>query len=326
MKDKTKEELLHNLIDETEEVTTEDKFCDYLISKGLSKHTLDIDLFNGIIKYINSQPLNLDTIVDDNWLEVKEPVIGDANYFDKFEAYQQARSIRVRIDELVKENNALNILLKHDKNGQHQYNLFNDINVQLATANSEIEQLTKEKDKYYNKAVQLSTDNDIQAEKLIELTQELNELKLSLKNADEVTEHYDTSMEQLRKDKDKLKKKTELSVALSETWQEGYNELKEVIAQILFHLDSDNYLEAKETALKLKSTGNYQSKIEQLTKERDTYKAKFENRDSLCEDLSNSWTAEKDKTKELEKVLLFIYNHNELCLDSTNMIEDKLNI
>lgn len=54
---------------------------------------------------------------------------------------------REKIKELEKENKVLNILLKHDKDGLHFYNLFNNLRVELADANNQINQLQKKIDK-----------------------------------------------------------------------------------------------------------------------------------------------------------------------------------
>ncbi len=43
--------------------------------------------------------------------------------------------------------------------------------------------------------------------------------------------------------------------------------------------------------------------IEQLTKERDELKKKLENRENLCEELSDSWTAEQEKVNKLSESL-----------------------
>ncbi len=67
--------------------------------------------------------------------------------------------------------------------------------------------------------------------------------------------------------------KTEEQAKLIQQLTKERDELKELFSQMLGHIDNDNYLEAKETALKLESTHNYNSslqaekkKVEELSK------------------------------------------------------------
>jgi len=85
---------------------------------------------------LNSQPLNLDVKVDDNWVEVKEPkanqydfeeITERVEYHQRLEAYQQAKTVKEKIAELTKERDELKDVVEQwegyfdDATGTHPY-------------------------------------------------------------------------------------------------------------------------------------------------------------------------------------------------------------
>ena len=83
--------------------------------------------------FANSQPLNLDVKVDDDWVELKEPdKLDQSNIYleaihirtnkKQWEAYQQANTVREKIAELEEENKNLTKLIWMPHNELQQEN------------------------------------------------------------------------------------------------------------------------------------------------------------------------------------------------------------